>query len=177
MTYSGLYLRADEKIFKLQICISEWINVLSFCFVHTLSEQRSTRKRIQHWVKQPQFCIKFNGEEHLNRFSCNFFRQFKYTIAGVLPIVSALWQMNSRNFLQVKGHQIKRPWEPEKKKIQTKYFVTSNFRSHLNKLKRMWMNSCSSLSQWFLVCYIQLQKGKMHLISKSVKDKRCILHR
>lgn len=167
MTYSGLYLRADGKIFKLQICISEWINVLSCCFVHTLSEQRSTRKRIQHW--------------HLNRFSCNFFRQFKYTIAGVLPIVrytfSALWQMNSRNFLQVKRHLIERLWEPEKKKIQTKNFVTSNFRSHLNKLKRMWMNSCSSLSQWFLVCYIQLQKGKMQLISKSVKDKRCILHR
>ena len=122
----------------------------------------------------------FNGEEHLNRFSCNFFRQFKYTIAGVLPIVrysfSALWQMNSRYFLQVKGHQIKRPREPEKKKIQTKNFVTSNFRSHLNKLKRMWMNSCSSLSQWFLVCYIQLQKGKIQLILQSVKDERCILH-
>lgn len=110
MTYSGLYLRADEKIFKLQICISEWINVLSCCFVHTLSEQRSTRKRIQHW--------------HLNRFSCNFFRQFNYTIAGVLPIVrytfSALWQMNSRNFLQVKRHLIERLWEPEKKKNSNK---------------------------------------------------------
>ena len=62
----------------------------------------------------------FNVEEHLNRFSCNFFRQFKYTIAGVLPIVryslSALWQMNSRNFLQVKRHLIERLWEPEKKK-------------------------------------------------------------
>ena len=131
MTYSGLYLRADEKIFKLQICISEWINVLSFCFVHILSEQRSTRKRIQHWVKQPQFCIKFNGEEHLNRFSCNFFRQFKYTIAGVLPIVrytfSALWQMNSRNFLQVKRHLIERLWEPEKKKKSNKELCHKQF--------------------------------------------------
>lgn len=117
MTYSGLYLRADEKIFKLQICISEWINVLSCCFVHTLSEQRSTRKRIQHW--------------HLNRFSCNFFRQFKYTIAGVLPIVrytfSALWQMNSRNFLQVKRHLIERPWEPEKKKNSNKELCHKQF--------------------------------------------------
>lgn len=117
MTYSGLYLRADEKIFKLQICISEWINVLSCCFVHTLSEQRSTRKRIQHW--------------HLNRFSCNFFRQFKYTIAGVLPIVrytfSALWQMNSRNFLQVKRHLIERLWEPEKKKNSNKELCHKQF--------------------------------------------------
>ena len=117
MTYSELYLRADEKIFKLQICISEWINVLSCCFVHTLSEQRSTRKRIQHW--------------HLNRFSCNFFRQFKYTIAGVLPIVrytfSALWQMNSRNFLQVKRHSIERLWEPEKKKNSNKELCQKQF--------------------------------------------------
>ena len=117
MTYSGLYLRADEKIFKLQICISEWINVLSCCFVHTLSEQRRTRKRIQHW--------------HLNRFSCNFFRQFKYTIAGVLPIVrytfSALWQMNSRNFLQVKRHLIERLWEPEKKKNSNKELCHKQF--------------------------------------------------
>ena len=117
MTYSGLYLRADEKIFKLQICISEWINVLSCCFVHTLSEQRSTRKRIQHW--------------HLNRFSCNFFRQFNYTIAGVLPIVrytfSALWQMNSRNFLQVKRHLIERLWEPEKKKNSNKELCQKQF--------------------------------------------------
>lgn len=117
MTYSGLYLRADEKIFKLQICISEWINVLSCCFVHTLSEQRSTRKRIQHW--------------HLNRFSCNFFRQFKYTKAGVLPIVrytfSALWQMNSRNFLQVKRHLIERLWEPEKKKNSNKELCHKQF--------------------------------------------------
>lgn len=117
MTYSGLYLRADEKIFKLQICISEWINVLSCCFVQTLSEQRSTRKRIQHW--------------HLNRFSCNFFRQFKYTIAGVLPIVrytsSASWQMNSRNFLQVKRHLIERLWEPEKKKNSNKELCHKQF--------------------------------------------------
>lgn len=117
MTYSGLYLRADEKIFKLQICISEWINVLSCCFVHTLSEQRSTRKRIQHW--------------HLNRFSCNFFRQFKYTIAGMLPIVrytfSALWRMNSRNFLQVKRHLIERLWEPEKKKNSNKELCHKQF--------------------------------------------------
>ena len=150
-----------------------WVNKCTFALfrAYFIREKNTTLGRATSILYQ------FNGEEHLNRFSCNFFRQFKYTIAGVLPIVrysfSALWQMNSRNFLQVKRH-----FENQKrKKIQTKNFVTSNFRSHLNKLKRMWMNSCSSLSQWFLVCYIQLQKGKMQLISKSVKDKRCILHR
>ena len=73
----------------------------------------------------------FNGEEHLNRFSCNFFRQFKYTIAGVLPIVrysfSALWQLNSRNFLQVTRHSIERLWEPQKKKNSNKELCHKQF--------------------------------------------------
>ena len=131
MTYSGLYLRADEKIFKLQICISEWINVLSCCFVHTLSEQRSTRKRIQHWIEQPQFYISSTAKSIWIDFRVIFFRQFKYTMAGVLPIVrysfSALWQMNSRNFLQVKRHSIERLWEPQKKKNSNKELCHKQF--------------------------------------------------
>ena len=52
-------------------------------------------------------------------------------MAGVLPIVrysfSALWQMNSRYFLQVKRHLIERLGEPEKKKNSNKELCHKQF--------------------------------------------------
>ena len=104
-----------------------WVNKCTFALfrAYFIREKNTTLGRATSILYQ------FNGEEHLNRFSCNFFRQFKYTIAGVLPIVrysfSALWQMNSRNFLQVKRHSIERLWEPQKKKNSNKELCHKQF--------------------------------------------------